>query len=321
MIVTLLSYGFSDCTNVAVASTCQGQATVAKPIANFKQLAGAPTVPLISKTTFPPNGTANVVPNPNGGGVGVPISVWINSNPENLANPPDPYCPQLEFDMLSRGTWNTCELQEWYKLNDTPADVACPDDAKPISKCGCKTDDDSISFANDKLPGNIPKIGIDIVPDNNFPCDLFQTFFNTPRDKYELIKLGAAEVIACDELGPSSSGLLWITDPKCKFQNVDIGSVSEPVVLISEVDVDIAGQVNIFGVLYVFDGINADVSFTGAGRASIYGSLIVDADLKRFNGTVDVVYSEGILLEAAGLNGFGAVNGGWRDFGLPDLAW
>jgi hypothetical protein len=323
MIITLLSYGFSDCTIVADVSTCSGRATVAKPIANYKQLAGAPSVPLVSKSTFPPNGTANVAPNPNGGGVGVPISVWVNVNPVINVNPPDPYCPQTEAGVLSRGTWNTCELEEWYKQSYVPSDVACEDDTRPMAKCGCKTIEESISYANAPGQGNIPHIGIDIVPDSAFPCDLFQVFFNTPRADYEIVKLGAKEVTNCGDLGPSSTGILWITDTNCKLNNAEVGTYDDPDVLISEVDVAIAGQVSIFGVLYIFDGVNGagNVSFTGAGRASVYGSVIVDADLERFNGTIDVVYSEAVLLEAAGDNGFGAVNGGWRDFGLPELAW
>ena len=49
--------------------------------------------------------------------------------------------------------------------------------------------------------------------------------------------------------------------------------------------------------------------------------LIVDADMSKFTGTVNVVYSDGVLLEASDLGGFGEINGGWRDFGLPAVSW
>lgn len=323
MIITLLGYGYSDCTNLADVSTCQGRATVAKPVANFKQLAGSPTVPMVAKSTFPPTGTANVVPNPNGGGVGVPISVWVNANPVVPFGgvEPKPYCPQLDLDVLSKGTWNTCEMQEWYHRNEKPERVACPD-----SSCKCDSDAESISYANDKEPGNTPKIGIDIVRDTTFPCDLFLTFFGTPRDDFELVKLDATEVPDCGDdtiLGPSSSGLYWITDPACTLNTGEIGAFDDPVVLIAEGEVRITGQVDIFGVLYLFDGPDnlgaSDLS--GAGRASIYGALIVDSEIDKFAGTLDVVYADDVLLQAAGINGIGAINGGWRDFGLPDLDW
>ena len=158
MIVTLLAYGYSDCSDVNDPSTCHGEATVAKPFANYKALAGSPTVPLVTKNTFPPTGTTVVVPNPNGGGVGVPISVWINNNGslDSAGDPIPEECQQSEDDVLSSGTWNTCEMQEWYGLNELPSGVVCPGN----NTCGCKTDYDSISYANDKEPGNTPQIGM-----------------------------------------------------------------------------------------------------------------------------------------------------------------
>ena len=116
---------------------------------------------------------------------------------------------------------------------------------------------------------------------------------------------------------------MWITDTKCSLNGGQIGTPTAPAILISEVDVKIVGTVEIFGIVYIFDGpdhLNG-AGMSGAGRGIIYGSLIVDAPIDLFAGTVDVVYAEDVLLEAAGLNGFGAVNGGWRDFGLPDLDW
>jgi len=87
------------------------------------------------------------------------------------------------------------------------------------------------------------------------------------------------------------------------------------------VDTSISGSVTIFGLLYVFDGEDVAAEFSGAGTATIYGALIVDADMDKFTGTVNVVYAEGVLIEAGDLGGFGAINGGWRDFGLPEIAW
>ena len=203
-------------------------------------------------------------------------------------------------------------------MSDVPAGTACS-----IANCRCPNDANSLSYANSSEPGNIPVIGIDIIPDIDFPCDLFETFFNTPRAEYTLMKQIADEVTDCSELDTFSSGMLWITDAGCTLNNADVGSPTSPVVLISEVAITMVGNVNIFGVLYIFDGENNDNGATlkGAGKASIYGSLIVDADIDLFSGNVDVVYAEGVLIKAAGINGIGAVNGGWRDFGLPDLAW
>jgi len=76
--VTLLARGQADCDGDA----CSAEALVSEQVSNFGAAAGGrtPKVPLTTKSTFVPNGTAEVVPNPNAGGIGVPASVWLNAN-------------------------------------------------------------------------------------------------------------------------------------------------------------------------------------------------------------------------------------------------
>ncbi|MFC1701941.1 hypothetical protein ACFL1J_04260 [Pseudomonadota bacterium] len=320
MIATLMGYGYSDCTNTANTATCQGAATVSKPIGNWKALAGAPTVPLVTRSVFPPNGTAIVVPNPNGGGVGVPISAWVNDNATDFTDDFGESCPQNADAVLSSGTWNTCEMQEWYEREAVPALVACD---QPTCSC---TADESISY---KVNGQTTVLGIDIVKDNQFPCDLFKLFFGTFDDDYANFKPTATILPDCSSLNPNSSGFYWISGPTCRLNGPTYGSPDSPLVIISAAEnTSIAGSFELFGVLYVFDQELIDdggmAEFTGAGTASIYGALIIDADMEKFTGTINVVYSDGVLRKASDLGGFGSINGGWRDFGLPDLpdaAW
>ena len=80
-VMFLMGYGYSDCTDTTDITTCNGEARVSRPLSNYKNLSGSPGVPLTTKSTFPPTGTAEVVGNPNGGGLGVPLTTWINDNP------------------------------------------------------------------------------------------------------------------------------------------------------------------------------------------------------------------------------------------------
>ena len=77
--VTLLARGEADCDNDGV---CTAEALVSEQVSNFGAAAGGntPNVPLTTKNSFPPSGTAEVVANPNAGGVGVPVTVWMNKN-------------------------------------------------------------------------------------------------------------------------------------------------------------------------------------------------------------------------------------------------
>ena len=299
MVITLLSYGYSDCTVTTNISTCTGEATVAFPVSNTKKLSGPPGVPLTSKSTFPPNGTAEVVANPNAGGVGVPISAWLNSN--TACAPPAP--------VSTSGTWQTCEMEEWYGMGERPAGVACT-----ASNCTCGTD--FISYRD----ASVTHVGIDIVVDPIFPCELFDFFFGqTPA----LVK-GAATVLPdCSTLETQPPGMYWISGSKCALAGgTQYGSPTQPLILISAAhDTVLGGGVEFFGLLYIYDGEDIDADLKTTGSATIYGAAVVDAAMDQFNGTFQVVYSDLVLANAQGTAGLGAVNGGWRDFGLPEIGW
>ena len=314
MIVTLMGYGYSDCTDIDDTTTCQGAAAISKPAGNWKALGGSPTVPLVTKSVFPPNGTANVVPNPNGGGVGVPISAWVNNNSGFDDPVTGTQCDADAVAILSSGTWNTCEMQEWYEREAIPDGVACD---QPT--CSCTTAE-SISYR----ASGTTVIGIDVVKDDTaFPCDLFHTFFGVRDTNYTNFKPNATVLPDCSSLDANSTGIYWISGADCTIVGGTIvGSPDDPIVIISAaLNTHLAGGVSIFGFLYVFDGEEPLADFTGAGSSSIYGALIVDAEMDKFTGTINVVYAPDVLEKASDFGGYGAINGGWRDFGLPELTW
>ena len=164
--VTILSRGRADCSG----GTCLAEAMVAEPMANYGALSdgiGA-GVPLTTRGTWPPSGNAEIVPNPNGGGIGVPVSVWLNANAD---------CDGAAVVDPSSGAWATCEMHEWYETDKLPENLECP------GSCGC-TESESISYTH----GNSDTIGIDMHFDPEFPCDLFTFYFGIPKTHYEAIK-------------------------------------------------------------------------------------------------------------------------------------
>ncbi len=301
MIITMLGYGFSDCTDTTSVDTCTTEATVAKPVANYKGMAGAPAVPVTTKTAFEVTGTAEVVPNPNAGGIGVPISVWQNYNSS---------CGGDTADL--RGNWMTCEAHEWYGKGKFPSDVGC-------DQIECKCDlNEAISYVG----GNTPNNGIDMIHDPAFPCDLFEYYFNVPRSMYLTVKNAATIVADCKNLGPSSFGLTWVTGGSCDITGGRvIGSPRSPVILVIATDTKFVSGTTVYGVLYVFDGEIPNTTLYAYADLTVYGAVIIDALLGAFNGSFEVVYSPYVLANASGLNGLGAIAGGWRDFGLPNLDW
>jgi len=302
--VTLMGYGYSDCTDIDTLSTCIGRATVARPLGTDRKMGGTPAVPLVAKATLPLDGTFEVVGNPNGGGVGVPLTTWMDGT----------------SDLLSAGTWQTCEMEEWYHAAEQPEGVACTDNNCMCGPGGNDTD----YFLSWRGPGGDTHIDIDIVQDPDFPDDLFEVFFNVPRAQYQTIKSASKVLADCSTLGPGSSGFIWITGDCSIAGNSVIGSPLAPLVLITEGLTTINGGAVIFGVLYIFDGYpegSNSAALKTTGSATVYGSVIVDAPIDKLQGTFQVVYNSGVLATATGYAGVGAMNGGWRDFGLPDIAW
>jgi hypothetical protein len=293
--VTLLARGGADCSGGA----CNAEALISEQISNFGAAGGgnSPAVPLTTKSSFPPSGSAEVVPNPNSGGEGVPISVWMNANAS---------C-NIDGSIIdpSSGSWATCEMHEWYGTDVMPDDYACP------GNCSCSRDE-SISYthASDDI------LGIDLVADPDFPCDLFQFYFAVPRTSYEIVK-GYSQIINnCDSLGPNSFGIYWVSGTECKINsNTQVGSPHAPVLLISAATTtQFNGGAKLYGTLFITDTEDSNAALYSLGTNAIYGSVIVDATMGSYLGTFQVVWNDNTTRKAGADGGIGSVIGGWSDF-------
>lgn len=292
--VTLLARAGAECNG----GNCAARALVREQVSNFGGAAGgnAPSVPLTTRTTFPPTGSAEIVPNPNSGGIGVPVSVWMNANES---------CPAGQVVDASNGSWATCEAHEWYGSDSVPNGVACP------GNCSCSRDE-SISYTH----GNEDVLGIDLVSDSNFPCDLFRFFFGVPSDSYEIVKGYSQVISSCDTLDENSAGIYWVSGPECRINsNTVVGSPEAPVLLISAASLTrMNGGAEIFGILFLTDTEDATATLDVNGNNQVYGSVVVDSVLDDYNGTFQIIYNEHIVGLAAGGGGLGSVIGGWSDF-------
>lgn len=302
--ITLLARGEADCDNNS--ANCTAEALVSEKIGSFGPGGGdgGPGVPLTARTSVPLKGTVEIVPNPNGGGVGVPISTWANNNPIGSE------C-YLGVDAVSpdSGSYSTCERHEWYAQDSFPSDYKCP-----TATCECKKGTDRLlSFAD----GNERILGMDIVLDDDFPCDLWAYSFGITKVNYLQVKdlvPPAHRLTSCDSLDENSFGMYWISGSACDMKT-QIGSAKAPVFLISAVsNTKVNAGASVFGVLFVTDVEDSAAEFTGNGRATIYGAAVMDAKMEHFNGTFQIVYLEDIIGLATATGGFGAVAGGWTDF-------
>jgi len=299
--VTLAARGEADC--LTDGSACKSESLVSEKIGSYGPLGGegGPGTPLVARTTVPASGTVELVPNPNGGGDGVPLSAWVNANPSCQ---PD----GLPFDPQS-GSYATCERHEFYGVAEFPSDYKCP-----TSNCSCsKSDDKLLSYVdtNERI------INFDIVEDTSFPCDIFEYTFGVPKTDYIKVRdsIAPSHLLSdCSGLDENSFGTYWVSGSSCMItSSVTVGSAEAPVFLISAAGTtQIHGS--IFGILFVTDAEDSSAQFTGNGKGTIYGAAIMDADMKNFNGTFQIVYLENVLNEVTDTGGFGSIQGGWTDF-------
>lgn len=298
-LLTIAARGHADCTDVTDPDTCTAEALISDRFASYGPSRGAegPGAPLVTKSTFPPEGTAEIVANPNGAGLGVAVSAWLNANPEcELGDVIDP----------DGGSWGTCERHEWYESMQMPEDFKCP-----TASCSCGPNERKLSYAD----GNSTVIKWDIIADPDFPCDLFEYTFGVPRSEYQEIKDEATVLPNCDALNENSAGLFWIEGDCLVGSNVQIGSAFAPVFLIAAGSLTrFNGGAAMFGTLYVTDVENADAEFQSNGTNTIYGAGIIDGTLGRYNGTFQVVYIGDERDRPTQVPLLASVPGGWTDF-------
>jgi hypothetical protein len=304
-LITLLARGEADC----VGDNCGAEALIAEKIGSFGPGGndGGPGAPLTARTNVPLSGTVEVVPNPNGGGIGVPISSWVNARTADSPGDNSCYMPGVDPISPISGSYATCEAHEWYGQDTRPDDYACP-----TPTCSCdKTKERVLTYAS----GNVREWNIDIVPDPEFPCDLwYYSFGRSWESVKEDARLAKHLFTDCSDLDENSTGLYWVKGPECDIKT-QIGSPDFPILLVSSVaNTKISAGGSLYGVLFVTDKEYANAEFTGNGHATVYGSVIMDAVMKNFNGTFQIVYVEELVKGALETGLFGAVAGGWTDF-------
>jgi hypothetical protein len=305
--LTLLAKGQAACTDPTNPASCEAEALVVEKLGSFGPATGdgGPDVPLTARSSFPPGGNPELVPNPNGGGPGVPISAWINGNPSTSD------CPGAEDPYEGVGSWSSCERHEWYGVDIMPDNFLCP------GTCACEASERRLTYQS----GDEQIVGIDIVVDDNFPCDLFKGTFGIEKTVAEFDELKASigtEIDDCGILDATSAGVYWFTGDRCVITGgATVGSPDFPVFLVSAATIEtrLAGGVNFFGLIFVTDLFSATTEFVAVGTNTVYGAIVADINTEiNYGGDFELVYIDSIIDMASQSGGIGKVTGGWTDF-------
>ncbi|MDQ3510094.1 MAG: hypothetical protein M3414_00090 [Pseudomonadota bacterium] len=294
----------------------QSSASVKQSFGTFRLLGATPASPLITAGTAIGLGNAQIIPNPDAGGFGIPVSIWAFGD----AN-------------VDGASFATCQLGEWMAnhgvkapsetdvLNGVCADCTCnglcpgygllSGDAKSCAAAKDKIEGEDILDVDSNFSDASPKLR----DSKYFPPDLFEYVFNVPwSSANSYLTTNAVVVTDCATLNAASAGLIWYKGPgECKL-GAKVGSLQEPVVLVSDTTVTMTANGQFFGVVFVTKNAPADgLKATGGGQ--IYGSVILEGDAK-MGGNPTIVYNKAVLRNIGNSNNFlryGPIPGSWSD--------
>ena len=262
-----------------------------------------PDVPVVVAGAVGTGGNFNVVANPNGGGEGVPVSVWSDG------------------DISTSSSSATCHL-EFYDGNN--AQCSNPSGNTENITRGTNPATADATFNPDK-PDLLPN-------DTNFPSDLFNFVFGLPRSDYMLKKSEAevngqlvsdcSDIVAAGTTAGDNFALWWV-EGDCSINGGTLGTESSPIILVVEdSEFGAGGNSQINGIVYLFDSDIADAteapSASMNGTTEIQGSFISDVGGAAMSGSYSVVYNPGLIDAFSAANGnnfsFTYVPASWRDF-------
>ncbi|GAA4500017.1 pilus assembly PilX N-terminal domain-containing protein [Pseudaeromonas paramecii] len=267
--------------SVGTSEDGEGQVILHQQVVISDVVAGTPDAPLTVAAGMAVGGNFNVGANPNGGGSGVPLSIWTNGNVD-----------------LTTGSGNTCGLQEYYDGNCSSASYSSAG-----NKQADILDNDTVNFPSDLLKYVFG------VPD---------TDEGMAQLEERLAKLGRVPLTGCSSLNTSSSGF-YIVDGNCSGGSM--GSRENPVVvLVRNGDLTINANSEIYGMVFTYDKVPGDVTTYDVklnGGATVYGALISNHKLGTANGTYNAVYDAETLQNIQDGKEFSyvaRVPGSWRDW-------
>lgn len=115
-----------------------------------------------------------------------------------------------------------------------------------------------------------------------------------------------------DKLNGMKNRIIWIeqTAGTAKISGpISIGTEEEPVILIINGDVQITGQVKIYGMMYTLAGNNNDT----AGKIELHGGVAAETNFT-MRGSSQLTYDPDVLGRLQQFGMYAKVPGGWRDF-------
>ncbi|WP_114325386.1 hypothetical protein [Candidatus Colwellia aromaticivorans] len=272
---------FIGLNSVGQSKDSTGTRTHAQKIALLPFTCGTPDSAITVSGTIGIGGAFTVGANPNGGGVGVPLSVWSDDN------------------VTLGGTGATCGLEEF-------DGGYCP--GSPYS--------DSTLEAADILDNDTTGFPSDLL---DYTFGVATANYQELKNRAEV--LADCSTLPNPSLTDITTGFYWIEGACTLNAGHIVGSVDEPVIIVVENSLTrLNGGAIIYGLFFAFEttpGSGGDVQMQG--NSTVRGAFISDHDIGGSGGTFNTRYDAEVLgnISQGGgpkLSTVEIIPGSWKDF-------
>lgn len=297
---------------VSVGTSDDGtaEAIITQTLANVEPGGGPPAVPIMTYNQVAPNGSVNIVVNPNAGGLGVPTSIWSRN--------------YVYIEEPGGGSVATCEIEEFLNSRASTAWRSWTDSQgvqyNTCDSCSCPDKEDLGSLSHTQSTDPARKYFDVVDEDPLYPEDVFEYYFGVARTEYQQVRDAADQILSnCAGANTTWKGLIWV-DNYCDLSGKEVGSATNPVALVTAKGVKLNSNSIFYGVLVITDPtlpasqqVVNSIPVSLSGGPVVYGAVMSDPGAAIFNGGFTVVYIEDIVSKIRPLIILGNLAGSWSD--------
>jgi Tfp pilus assembly protein PilX len=210
------------------------------------------------------SGNFNIVPNPNGGGPGVPVSVWAK-----------------DTITIGTGNWKTCDHDQFRDGGAVCTDTKSAGTTRDWLPCRC---------GDERSNKDIIAEDIVLYPEADFPSSpFFYVFGKSQQEVKEQAETDGLILQDCNNLASNVAAvgeptLVWVEGP-CDIPSTSlVGSRANPVLIVTEGKLTINANSELWGIFFSLGSIKLN------GGPVIHGSMVSEIDADLTNGTYYQVY-------------------------------
>lgn len=141
-----------------------------------------------------------------------------------------------------------------------------------------------------------------------------RTTYRTQPAAVQVTCSGDCDTAVADAIARNPGRVVWVQGPLTIDSNRAFGTATTPVMLVVQGDLTVSANLQLFGVLYLFDPSGSSTWATTAGSTLVQGAVVAEGALA-MQGTPAIVFDPGVLATINRTQGsLVRIPGSWRDF-------